>query len=56
MFTTEARSTHSSEYSLIKNYLLRALCASVVDPLLDRQRENNRRNIFANRENKDNTQ
>ena len=32
-FTTETQSTQSSEYSFIKNYLLRALCGSAVRSL-----------------------
>jgi hypothetical protein len=35
-FTTEARSSQSSEYFLIKNSLLRALGFSAVSSLLDR--------------------
>jgi len=37
-FTTEAQRSQSSEYFLIKNFLLRALRASAVRSLLDRDK------------------
>ena len=50
-FTTEAQSSQSSEYFLIKNSLLRALRASAVSSLLDRYNQNNHWKICARCEN-----
>jgi hypothetical protein len=46
-FTTEAQSSQSSEYLLIKNFLLRALRASAVRSLLTRYNQHSRWEICA---------
>jgi hypothetical protein len=49
-FTTEAQSSLSSKYFLIKNSLLRALRASAVNSLLDRDNQNGRWKICSDGE------
>jgi hypothetical protein len=50
VFTTETLSTQSTEYSLVKNYLLCALCASAVSPFLGRDNQAREWNIWSCRE------
>jgi hypothetical protein len=50
MFARQTLSTQSTEYSLVKNYLLSALCASAVSPFLTRDNQAREWNIWSCRE------